>query len=78
MSDKTKTAACYVRVSTDDQTEFSPDAQLKDIKKYAKNHDIVILPEHIYREEGISGRLASKRTKFQELIAAAKSNPKPF
>ena len=78
MSDKTRTAACYVRVSTDDQTEFSPDAQLKDIKKYAKNHDIFILPEHIYREEGISGRLASKRTKFQELIAAAKSKPKPF
>ena len=63
MPDKIRTAACYVRVSTDDQTEFSPDAQLKDIKKYAKNHDIFILPEHIYREEGISNDLEQKRGK---------------
>ena len=26
--------ACYIRVSTDNQTEFSPDAQLKAIRKY--------------------------------------------
>ena len=26
------TAAAYVRVSTDDQTEYSPDAQLKSLK----------------------------------------------
>lgn len=39
-----KTAAAYIRVSTEDQVEFSPDSQLKAIRKYAKEHDL-ILPE---------------------------------
>ena len=30
--------ACYIRVSTNDQTEFSPDAQLKAIQNYCKNN----------------------------------------
>ena len=29
------TAAAYIRVSTDDQAELSPDSQLEEIKKYA-------------------------------------------
>lgn len=28
--------ACYIRVSTDEQTEFSPDAQLRALKDYAR------------------------------------------
>ena len=34
--------ACYLRVSTNDQLEFSPDAQLRAIKTYAKNNNIII------------------------------------
>ena len=30
-----KTAAAYIRVSTDDQLEYSPDSQIKKIKEYA-------------------------------------------
>jgi len=65
-------------VSTDDQTEFSPDAQLKSIKQYAKQNDIILTNEHIYIDEGISGRKADKRPAFQLMIATAKTKPKPF
>jgi len=70
--------ACYIRVSTDDQTEFSPDAQLRAIKEYAKRNNIVLTKEHIYIDEGISGKRADKRPAFQLMIATAKSKPKPF
>lgn len=70
--------ACYIRVSTDDQTEFSPDAQLKQIKKYAKANNIILTKEHIYIDEGISGKRADKRPQFMKMIATAKSKPTPF
>lgn len=70
--------ACYIRVSTDLQTEFSPDAQLKAIKKYAKDNDILIDDNYIFIDEGISGRKAEKRPAFQEMIKIAKSKPKKF
>lgn len=74
----TQYGACYIRVSTDDQTEFSPDAQLRAIKEYAKKNDIILTKEHIYIDEGISGRRAEKRPSFMKMIAIAKSKPKPF
>lgn len=70
--------ACYLRVSTNDQLEFSPDAQLRAIKTYAKNNDIIIDNEYIFIDEGISGRKADKRPAFQKMIAIAKSKPKKF
>ena len=70
--------ACYIRVSTDEQTEFSPDAQLRVIKEYAKRNGIVLTKEHIYIDEGISGKRADKRPAFQLMIATAKSKPTPF
>lgn len=70
--------ACYIRVSTDIQTEFSPDAQLKAIMEYATSHNIVIDKKHIYYEEGISGKNANKRPIFLKMIKEAKSKPKPF
>ena len=65
-------------MSTEDQTEYSPDAQLKAIKHYAKQNDIILTKEHIYIDEGISGRKAEKRPEFMRMIATAKSKPKPF
>ena len=52
--------ACYIRVSTNDQTEFSPDAQFKAIRKYAENNDIIIDDDYIFLDEGISGRKADR------------------
>ena len=73
-----KTAAIYIRVSTDDQTEHSPESQLNEIKKYAARNNLVIDPNHIYTDAGISGRKASKRPEFQRMISAAKAAPSPF
>ena len=65
-------AAAYVRVSTDEQTEFSPDAQIKAIQNYCKNNNLILDKEHIYIDEGISGRKADKRPAFQDMIKHAK------
>ena len=72
------TAAAYIRVSTEDQMEFSPDSQLRNIQAYALNHHIELLPAHIYLDEGISGRNTSKRPAFLQMIADAKRKPHPF
>lgn len=72
-------AAVYIRVSTDSQTEYSPDAQLKAIKEYAKKHDLEIDTKYIYKDEGISGRKAEKRPAFMQMVATAKTKPhSPF
>lgn len=73
-----RTAAAYIRVSTDDQLEYSPDSQIKKIKEYAKHNDIHISDEFIFLDEGISGRKAEKRPAFMKMIALAKTKPKPF
>ena len=74
----TKFAAAYIRVSTDDQLEFSLDAQIKALKEYAKRNDMIILNEHIYADEGISGKRADKRPAFMKMIATSKKKPRPF
>lgn len=70
--------ACYLRVSTDDQIEYSLDAQLKLIKNYARQNNIILTKEHIYVDEGISGKRADKRPAFMQMVATAKMKPKPF
>ena len=65
-----KTAAAYIRVSTEAQTEYSPDSQLKLIKDYANKHSLIL--SEIYSDEGISGRKADKRPAFKKMIADAK------
>lgn len=65
----------FVRVSTDKQEELSPDSQEKLIREYAKKNNILLLK--IYFEIGVSGRHASKRQTFQEMIGAAKSPDHP-
>ena len=73
-----KTAALYIRVSTDKQEELSPDSQKRLLLEYAKNHNMIVPPEYIYMENGISGRRADKRPKFQQMISAAKLSSHPF
>lgn len=73
-----KVAAAYIRVSTDDQIEFSPDSQLEKIKLYAEKNQILLPKEFIFMDEGISGRNTKKRPAFNEMIGIAKRKPKPF
>ena len=77
MSEK-KICAAYVRVSTEDQAEYSPDSQLELLREYAKRNDMLLPDEFVFRDEGISGRTAEKRPDFMRLISTAKQKPRPF
>ena len=72
--------AAYVRVSTDEQTELSPDAQVRVILDAAKADGFLIPEDFIFVEKrGISGRKADNRPEFQRMIALSKSQePAPF
>lgn len=72
-----KIAAAYIRVSTDDQLEYSPDSQLKVIRDQAQRDGYMIPEDLIFREDGISGKKAEKRPRFMLLIARAKE-PDPI
>lgn len=73
-----KIAAAYIRVSTDDQVEYSPDSQLKNIRSYAKSHGYIVPDEYVFIDEGISGKNTKKRPAFNQMIGTAKLKPKPF
>lgn len=77
-----KIGAAYIRVSTDDQTELSPDSQLAEILSFANRNGIVVPQEFIFiegeKKKGLSGRKASNRPEFQKMISLAKEKPKPF
>lgn len=73
-----KIAAAYIRVSTDDQIEYSPASQLDKIREYAKRNGYILPDEYIFADEGISGRHTEKRPAFNKMIGMAKQKPKPF
>ena len=73
-----KIAAAYIRVSTDDQIEYSPDSQIRAIHNYAEKNGYYLPEQYIFMDEGISGRTVGKREGFKQMIALAKSTPKPF
>ena len=73
-----KTAAAYVRVSTERQDEYSLDSQLKLIREYAAAHDMEVPQDFVFVEDGVSGRYAKKRPAFQNMIALAKDKSRPF
>lgn len=70
--------AAYIRVSTHDQEEYSPDSQLKLIREYAERNGWRLPEEFIFRDDGISGRTAEKRPGFMRMIAAARRKPRLF
>ena len=64
--------AAYIRVSSDDQLEYSPESQLKAIRDYAKRIGFVIPEEYVFQDDGISGKTASRRPGFRLMVATAK------
>ena len=70
--------AAYVRVSTDDQMELSPDSQMEKIREYAAKNGLLLLSVYVFRDDGMSGRAAEKRPGFQQMIATAKDPSHPF
>lgn len=73
-----KNACAYIRVSTDKQEELSPDAQKRLIIDYCKKNNLSIINEHIFIENGISGKKADKRPEFIRMIGLAKQKEHPF
>lgn len=71
-------AAAYLRVSTEDQAEYSPDAQLRALRDWAASNGYQIPDSLVFADEGISGRRADKRPAFQRMVAAARSPDRPF
>jgi site-specific DNA recombinase len=62
--------AIYVRVSTDDQTDFSPDAQEKRCRELARLRGLVDVS--IFRDEGWSGKNL-ERPAMREMLALVES-----
>ena len=75
MSDRL--GALYIRVSTDDQAELSPDAQKRLLLDYAKKNGIIISNDFIF-SESVSGRHVQKRPEFQRMIGIAKQPSHPI
>ena len=72
-----KIGAAYIRVSSDDQLEYSPESQLKVIRDHAKRAGFLIPDEYIFKDDGISGKSASRRPGFRLMIATAKEGKAP-
>lgn len=64
--------AAYIRVSTEEQGEYSPAAQLAEIKAFAQKNGYCIPEGWIFTDEGISGRKAQNRPAFQRMIRLAR------
>lgn len=71
-------AAAYIRVSTEEQAELSPESQIEEIRRYAERENIELLDEYIYIDSGISGKKAGNRPEFMRMISVAKSAGCPF
>ena len=71
-------AAAYLRVSTEDQAEYSPDAQLRALRDYAARNGLAIPDALVFSDAGISGRSAAKRPAFQRMIRAARAKDRAF
>lgn len=77
-NDLLKIGAAYIRVSTEEQDEYSPDSQLKLAREYASKQGYWIPDEYVYFDDGISGKTAKKRPSFNNMIALAKDKSHPF
>ena len=73
-----KTVAAYIRVSTEEQSELSPDSQLEKIREYAARNDMDLPDEYIFQDIGISGRKVKNRPAFNKMVALAKESSRPF
>lgn len=78
MTTAPRTAAAYIRVSTDEQADQSPESQLIEIRKYASAHGLILPDNLVFVDEGISGKRSENRPAFQRMVGAAKEKPAPF
>jgi site-specific DNA recombinase len=72
-----RSAAIYVRVSTEMQSRASLDDQVRKCCQYADAHGLQVLDEHIYREEALSG-VGADRPALNRVLQLALSAAPPF
>lgn len=48
-----RTAAAYIRVSTEEQIEFSPESQIKEIRGYAQRNNIMLPDKYVFLDEHV-------------------------
>jgi site-specific DNA recombinase len=73
----TRYAAIYARVSTDKQSILSPEDQVRKCREFAEQNGFVVLDDHIYIDQGLSGA-GMDRPSFQRMLARAFSVECPF
>ena len=73
-----KQVCLYVRVSTDEQAELSPDAQKRLAFEYCKKNELLLTEEDVFMDLGISGRESDNRPEFNRMIATCKSKEHPY
>lgn len=69
--------AVYARYSTDRQSPCSSEDQIRKCCEYAESKGWRVLPEHIYRDEALSG-VGADRAGFVQMMDAALSVPRRF
>src|SRR5690348_5910561 len=74
---RAKRCAIYARYSSDMQRESSIDDQIRKCKEYAAKQGWVVLDDHIYVDEAISGAI-HQRPGLQKLLAVAEQTPRAF
>jgi site-specific DNA recombinase len=70
-------AAIYARISTNKQSQLSPESQIRKCQEAAAARGFRVTDRHIYRDDGISG-VGADRPAFQRMMAAALTRPCPF
>ncbi len=69
--------AIYARYSNEKQSAFSIEDQIRKCREYAARKGWVVLDQHIYRDEAISGA-TDERQALKQMLAAANSYPPQF
>lgn len=77
MTQPSRSAAVYARVSTDKQSHLSTSDQVRNCREGASIRKLVIRDEHIYVDEAMSG-VGSDRPAFQRMMSVAVSPERPF
>lgn len=73
-----ETACSYIRVSTDKQDEYSPQAQKRLVLEYCKKNNILISNDDFFMDIGISASKQLERPEFNRMIAKCKSKEHPY
>ena len=73
----TQLCALYARYSDERQNPLSIDQQIGKCREYAERHSLLVLNDHIYADEAISGA-TDDRAGLRRLLHAALQKPRPF